>query len=112
MLSTTDFEKLLFLYKTEGKNMSIQTFCVNSGVNYRAFDKWFRNTHKDIVPVQVVDGPEAKARENREAAVEQPVGQETFISLSMNFSNGMYLKRSGLSYPELKQFILKLEGLC
>jgi hypothetical protein len=22
MLSTTDFEKLLFLYKTEGKNMS------------------------------------------------------------------------------------------
>ena len=50
MLSTTDFEKLLFLYKTEGKNMSIQTFCVNSGVNYRAFDKWFRNTHKDTRP--------------------------------------------------------------
>ena len=42
MLSTTDFERLLFLYKTEGKNMSIYTFCVNSGVNYRAFDKWFR----------------------------------------------------------------------
>ena len=42
----------------------------------------------------------------------QPVGQETFISLSMNFSNGMYLKRNRLSYPELKQFILKLEGLC
>jgi hypothetical protein len=39
MLSKTDFEKLLFLYKTEGKNMSIQTFCVNSGLNYRAFDK-------------------------------------------------------------------------
>ncbi|MCO6026538.1 hypothetical protein NG821_11955 [Prevotella cerevisiae] len=36
---TTDLEKLLFLYKTEGKNMSIQTFCVNSGLNYRAFDK-------------------------------------------------------------------------
>jgi len=112
MLSTTDFEKLLFLYKTEGKNMSIQTFCVNSGVNYRAFDKWFRNTHKDIVPVRVVDGPEAKTREGREAAVEQPGIQETFISLSMNFSNGMYLKRNRLSYPELKQFILKLEGLC
>jgi hypothetical protein len=39
MVSTTDFEKLLFFCKTEGKNMSIQTFCVNSGLNYRAFDK-------------------------------------------------------------------------
>jgi hypothetical protein len=36
MLSTTDFDKLLFLYNTEGKNMSIKTFCVNSGGNYRA----------------------------------------------------------------------------
>ena len=72
MLSTTDFEKLLFLYKTEGKNMSIQTFCVNSGVNYRAFDKWFRNTYKDIVLVEVLDRPEAEIREDREAAVEQP----------------------------------------
>ncbi|GAA6530474.1 hypothetical protein LPYR103PRE_24470 [Segatella asaccharophila] len=112
MLSTTDFEKLLFLYKTEGKNMSIQTFCVNSGVNYRAFDKWFRNTHKDIVPVEVLDRPKEEIRENKESVEEQPGSQETFITLSMNFSNGMYLKRSGLSYPELKQFILKLEGLC
>ena len=37
MLSTTDFEKLPFLYKTEGKNMSIQTFCVNNGVNRCTF---------------------------------------------------------------------------
>jgi hypothetical protein len=33
MLSIADFEKLLFLYKTEDKSMSIQTFCVNNGVN-------------------------------------------------------------------------------
>jgi hypothetical protein len=39
MLSTKVFEKLLIFYKAEGKNMSIQTFCVNSGLNYRAFDK-------------------------------------------------------------------------
>ena len=30
MENTTDFEKLLFLYKTEGKNMSIEFFCVKS----------------------------------------------------------------------------------
>lgn len=33
ILSTADFEKLLFLYKMEGKNMSIQIFYVNNGVN-------------------------------------------------------------------------------
>jgi hypothetical protein len=33
MLSTTVFEKRFFLHKTEGKNVSIQTFCVNNGVN-------------------------------------------------------------------------------
>jgi hypothetical protein len=32
MLSTTDFEKLLFLYKTEGKNRFIQTMSVNNDV--------------------------------------------------------------------------------
>jgi hypothetical protein len=26
MLSTTDFEKLLFFYKAQGRNMSIRTF--------------------------------------------------------------------------------------
>lgn len=39
MVSTTDFEKLLFFYKTEGKNRSIQTFCMNNVANYRTFDK-------------------------------------------------------------------------
>lgn len=63
MESTTDFEKLLFLYKTEDKNMSIESFCVNNGINYRAFDKWYRNTHKNIVPVQIIDGPESNEAE-------------------------------------------------
>ncbi len=78
MLSTTDFVKLLFLYKTEGKNMSIQTFCVNNGVNYRAFGKWFRNTHKDIVPVEVVDHPEVEIRENKDSVVER-FGSHTVV---------------------------------
>jgi hypothetical protein len=30
MLSTTDFEKLLFLYKTEGKNMMLGHLTINS----------------------------------------------------------------------------------
>nr|WP_293423000.1 hypothetical protein [Prevotella sp.] len=42
MLSTTDFEKLFFLYKTEGKSMSIRTFYVNKGINSK------------MIPVQLV----------------------------------------------------------
>lgn len=53
MESTTDFEKLLFLYKTEGRNITIESFCVSNGVNYQAFDKWYRNCHLDIVPIQI-----------------------------------------------------------
>ena len=38
MESTTYFEKLLFLYNTEGRNMIIASFCMNNGVNYGTFD--------------------------------------------------------------------------
>src|SRR5574344_1488596 len=60
MESTTDFEKLLFLYKTEGRNMTIESFCISNGVNYRAFDKWYRNCHRDIVPIQIISKPETE----------------------------------------------------
>ena len=109
MESTTDFEKLLFLYKTEGKNMSIESFCINNGVNYRAFDKWYRNTHKNIVPVQITDrpGPESQESKNDQTSV-----HATLITLTLNFSTGMYMRRKHLTYSELKQLILKAEGLC
>ena len=48
MYSNSDFEKVWFLYKTEGepKGISINTFCVNQGVPYNQFNDWFRKTHK------------------------------------------------------------------
>ena len=55
MFSNSDFERLWFLYKTEGepKGISINSFCVNQGVPYNQFNDWFRKTHKKIVPVQI-----------------------------------------------------------
>ena len=50
--------------------MSIQTFCVN-GVIYRVFDKGSRNPHKDVVPVQIVDGPEAETYLNKTPVAER-----------------------------------------
>ena len=40
MERTSDFEQPLFLYKTEGKGISLEQFCINNGINYRAFDRW------------------------------------------------------------------------
>jgi len=109
MESTTDFEKLLFLYKTEGHNMTIESFCMNNGVNYRSFNNWYRNCHKDIVPVQITDRPEPEPQESKN---DQTAAHDTLITLTLNFSNGMYMRRKHLTYSELKQLILKVEGLC
>ena len=48
MYSNSDFEKLGFLYKTEGelKGVSINSFCVSHGISCNHFSDWFRKTHK------------------------------------------------------------------
>ena len=47
MFSNSDFEKLWFLYKTEGepKGISINSFCVGQGVPYNQFNDWFRKAY-------------------------------------------------------------------
>ena len=50
MYSNSDFEKVWFLYKTEGepKGISINSFCVNQGVSYNKFNDGFRKTHRAV----------------------------------------------------------------
>ena len=59
MYSSSDFEKLWFLYETEGepKGISINSFCLIQGVPYRDFNTWFVKTRKKIVPVQIEGVP-------------------------------------------------------
>ena len=47
MFSSKVFEKLWFLYQTEGggEEESINSFCEKNGVHYEEFDKWFWKTH-------------------------------------------------------------------
>lgn len=54
MISNRDLEKAWFLYKTEyePQNISINDFCMRKGIPHREFNKWFRNTHKQVVPVE------------------------------------------------------------
>ena len=92
--------------------MTIESFCISNGVNYRAFDKWYRNCHWDIVPVQITDKPEPEEQEYNQDITEHSSAHETLITMTLNFSNGMYIRRKHLTYSELKQLILKVEGLC
>jgi len=42
MFSNKDFEKLWFLYRSEGKpkNIFIETFCSKNGIPYAQFNTW------------------------------------------------------------------------
>ena len=60
MFSEKDFERLWFLYKTEGepKGVSINSFCIGNNIPYTAFYDWFKKTQKKVVPVEVEGIPE------------------------------------------------------
>ena len=60
MFSEKDFERLWFLYKTEGepKGVSINSFCISNNIPYTAFYDWFKKTQKKVVAVEVEGIPE------------------------------------------------------
>ena len=60
MFSEKDFERLWFLYKTEGEpnGVSINSFCISNNIPYTAFYDWFKKTQKKVVPVEVEEIPE------------------------------------------------------
>ena len=113
MFSNSDFEKVWFLYKTEGepKGISINSFCISQGVPYNQFNDWFRKTHKKIVPVQIDGIPsvdETSVKEDTSTVVKE----KGDIMILIQNHDGLLIKKKHLSYPELKQLVEKLEGLC
>jgi len=113
MYSNSDFEKLWFLYKTEGepKGISINSFCVNQGVPYNQFNDWFRKTHKKIVPVQIdgiLSADEGSAKDEKPEIVRE----KGHIMVFIQNRDGLQIKKKNLTYPELKLLVEKLEGLC
>ena len=113
MYSNSDFEKLWFLYKTEGepKGISINSFCVNQGVPYNHFNDWFRKTHKKIVPVQI-DGMPSIDEDSVKEAKPEIVKEKGHIMVLIQNREGLQIKKKNITYPELKQLVEKLEGLC
>lgn len=120
MFSEKDFERLWFLYKTEGepKGVSINSFCISNNIPYAAFYDWFKKTQKKVVPVEVEGIPEELVQASNG---EQDVTKEKPKRISPNKGNimvtirtreGLCIHKKGLDYQGLKTLVEKLEGLC
>ena len=120
MYSSEDLERFYFQYQTEAlpRGESLQSFCVKNKVPYNIFQKWFKDTRKKVVEVQVDGAPEI-AHEEKTKTGEQPKpvskssdANPVRIWIDIRISNGLHLSQKNLSYQDLVRMIEKLEGLC
>ena len=120
MYSSEDLERFYFQYQSEAlpHGESLQSFCVKNKVPYNIFQKWFKDTRKKVVEVQVDGAPEI-AHEEKTKTGEQPkpVSKSSDenpvrIWIDIRISNGLHLSQKNLSYQDLVRMIEKLEGLC
>ena len=59
MYSNEDLERFYFKYQSEAlpHGQSLQSFCLNNNVPYNLFSKWYKDTRRKIVAVQVDNRP-------------------------------------------------------
>lgn len=116
MYSSSDFQKLWFLYKTEGapKGISLESFCQSNGIPYEPFSKWFGKYHRSVIPLQVDGRPEEASETKRHDAVTangQVLAEEKgFIQVIIKSKDGFLLQKDGLSYVGLKLLVERLEA--
>ena len=98
MYSSSDFERLFIRYKAEAmpEGESIQAFCLKNKVPYNLFHKWYKDTRHQIVPERKTDTESVPVR----------------IMIDIRMTNGMRIQQRNLTFPDLKNLIVKLEGLC
>ena len=97
---------------------SLQSFCVRNKVPYNIFQKWFKDTRKKVVEVQV-DGVPVIGHEEISSAIDlsQPVSpgrndHPVRILVGIRISIGVHLSQKNLSYQDLVRMVEQLEGLC
>ena len=116
MYSASDFEKLWFLYKTDGEpqGLSINDFCLRQGVPYNEFHKWFRKTHKAVVPVEIEGMPtqDSSEMESSQFTLSNNKRSSGGILVSIQTRDGLHIRRGNLDYRGLVDLVEKLEGLC
>ena len=86
------------------------------------FSKWYKDTRKKIVPVQVLGAPSTEAEkpespspipeQKPESAPRLSSLTELRILVDIRISNGVHISQKNLSYEGLKSLVDKLEVLC
>ena len=82
LCTSEDLERFYFQYQSEAlpHGESLQSFCVKNKVPYNIFQKWFKDTRKKVVEVQVDGAPEiTHEAEQGNLLTENPI----------NYSEGM-----------------------
>lgn len=117
MYSSEDLERFYFQYQTEAmpQGLSIEQFCLKNKVPYNVFNKWYRDTRKKIVEVEVYGKPIPTELQSTDQHEEKELPKEKSsvrILVELRMTNGLRISQKNLSYQELKLLIEKLEGLC
>mgnify|MGYP000112820666 CR=1 FL=1 len=120
MFSEKDFERLWFLYKTEGepKGVSINSFCISNNIPYTAFYDWFKKTQKKVVPVEVEGIPEELIQsDNTHEDVTEDKPKRTTphkgsIMVTIRTREYLRIQKKDLYYQELRTLAEKQKVLC
>ena len=116
MFSEKDFERLWFLYKTEGEpnGVSINSFCIGNNIPYTAFYDWFKKTQN--VEVEGIPEELLQSDNTHEDVTEDKPKRTTphkgSIMVTIRTREGLCIQKKGLDYQGLKTLVEKLEGLC
>ena len=120
MYSSEDLERFYFQYQTEAlpHGESLQSFCVKNKVPYNIFQKWYKDTRKKVIEVQIDGVPEigheekSKTSDQPQAASQSRKDNPVRIWIDIRISTGLHLSQKNLSYQDLVRMVEKLEGLC
>ena len=119
MFSEKNFERLWFLYKTEGepKGVSTNSFCISNNIPYTAFYDCFKKTQKKVVPIEVEGIPQELIQTgNEEQDVTKEKPQRTSphkgsIMVTIRTREGLCIQKKGIDYQGLKTLVEELGGL-
>ena len=118
MEAKIDYEKIWFLYQTEGapKGVSINSFCESQGIHYHDFEKWFKSRHRTVAPIEIIGIPTGEKRQDVVSGPEQEIESSkaatTGIVITISTSDGVRIRKNVQNYEDLIRFVGRLEGLC
>ena len=86
-------------------------------VPYNIFSKWYKDTRKKVVEVQVDGIPPVMETSSPNASAPSLVSPQDStgsvrILIDLRMSNGLHIHQKNLSYQSLRGLIEKLEVLC